>query len=248
MAKKQATGGGGGGGLDALAGGGMEDIQKLLADAMNNPEAMETIKQYGQQFGSVLDQMMKMSPEELQNQMAEAMKIMTQGDIVESVLNQKESVLQALKASGTVTADELAKYEADPQYFELKMRESFDTMKDMFANPEYISKAADAVKSIKTLMDDPNKLTDMLKDGFGSDWTSDEKIEEARLQFLRGDYNTIPYIKELFSTDEMQDVLRDPEQWKELVKDGVDSLFNLGTPTTGPTTTTTIGSNAKEEL
>jgi hypothetical protein len=233
MAKKQGAGGDGGGGgggmeqfgLDGL--GDMGDYQKMLADAMKDPAAMDQLKQYGEQFGGVLEQMMQMSPDELQKQLDEAMKLMTDGDLVDTVLSQKEAVLETLEASGTVTPEELARFKADPEYFELKMRESFDQMKDVFANPEYMSKAAEAMQSMKGLMEDPSKISELTK-SLGSDWTSDEKIEEARLQFLNGDITGIPGFDEIFQSEEMQEILKDPVKWKATVQDGLEDLLNLG--------------------
>lgn len=247
MAKKQQGGGGGAGaGMlnDMMAGAGGADYQKLLADAMNDPATMEQMKQYGEQFSGVLEQMMKMSPEELEQQLSEAMKLMSNNDeLVDTVLSQKETVLQTLEASGTVPPEELAKYKADPEYFELKMRESFDQMKEIFSNPEYVAKATEAMTNMKGLMDDPTKLAELTKSLTGGaggmdDWTSDEKLEEVRLQFLRGEMTGIPGFDEIFQSEEMQEILKDPVKWKETVKDGLEDILNLGAGAGGATPTT----------
>ena len=156
MAQKQAQGGdaAAAGGAKGLGGLDVESLQKLWGDAMNDPEAMANMQQYGDMFSGALEKMMQMSPDELQQQLSDAMKLMTDGDIVDTVLQQLESVLQTLESTGTVSKEELERYRTDPAYFELKMRESFGQMKDIFSNPEYISKAADAMKNMKGLIMD----------------------------------------------------------------------------------------------
>lgn len=242
LAQKQAQGGdaAAAGGAKGLGGLDVESLQKLWGDAMNDPEAMANMQQYGDMFSGALEKMMQMSPDELQQQLSDAMKLMTDGDIVDTVLQQRESVLQTLESTGTVSKEELERYRTDPAYFELKMRESFGQMKDIFSNPEYISKAADAMKNMKGLIEDPEKLADLTKSLGGGDWTSDEKLEEARLQFLSGQLSGIPGLDEIFKSDEMQEILKDPVKWKETVKDGLEDLLNLGggagNPTGVPTT------------
>jgi hypothetical protein len=202
-------------------------LQQLWANALDDPAAMDQMQQFGDQFGGAMEQMMKMSPEELQAEMEKALKMMTEGDIVDTILQQKEEVLKSLEASGTVSAEELEKYRTDPEYFELKMRESFDQMKDIFSNPEYVSKATEAMKNMQGLLSDPDSMADLAKTISG-EWQSDEKIEEARLEFLRGDFNSLPAFKEAFETDEMQEILKDPVKWRETVKEGFQDLLTMG--------------------
>lgn len=235
MAKAQAGGAGTGpGGLNVPVGAGgaddtMADLQKMFAGAFDDPNTMDTLKQYGDQFGGVLEQMMQMSPDDLQKTMEDAMKLMTQGDIVDTVIGQKDTVLQTLESTGMVPPEELEKYKNDPEYFELKMRESFGQMKDLFTNPEYLNKATEAVQSMKDIMTDPTKLTDLAKSLTDNlDWTSDEKLEEVRLQFLNGEMSGIPGLDTIFQSDDMQAILQDPIKWKETVKDGLEDLLNMG--------------------
>lgn len=204
----------------AIDPGGMQDLWK---DALNNPEYMKTMGALGEQFGDALEEMMKLSPEELSAQIEAAMKLMTDGDIVENIVNEKDEVLKSLEASGAVPPEELARFKADPAYFELKMRESFEQMGALLQNPEYITKAAEAVKSMSGMMNDPEGLSNMMKTFMeGSELPSDDKIEETRLQFLAGDM--IPGLKELFETDEMQEILKDPVKWKEAIRDGFSGM------------------------
>jgi hypothetical protein len=204
--------------------GGMQDLWK---DALSNPDYMKTMGALGEQFGDALEQMMKLSPEELSAQIEAAMKLMTDGDIVENIVNEKDEVLKSLEASGAVPPEELARFKADPAYFELKMRESFEQMGALLKNPEYITKAAEAVKDMSSMMNDPDALSTMMKSFMeGSELPSDDKIEETRLQYLAGDM--LPGFKEIFETEEMQEILKDPVKWRETVKEGFSGMAGVG--------------------
>ena len=86
----------------------MAKIQDMWKHAMDNPEYMKTMGELG-------EQMMKMSPDELKEQMEVARKMMTDGDLVENIVNQKDEVLKSLEASGAVPPEELARFRSDPR-------------------------------------------------------------------------------------------------------------------------------------
>ena len=163
MAKRKA---GGEDNAAAAAGGDMANMEDMLKNAMGG---------LGDEFGSALQQMMQMSPEELAAQMEQAMKLMTDGDIVENIVNQKDEVIRSLEASGAVTPEELERYKSDPAYFELKMRETFAQMGELFENPEYITKAAEALQDMSKLMGDPDAMENMLKSMMGGAEFQDEE-------------------------------------------------------------------------
>ena len=217
LAKKNSAAGGAGAG-------GMPDMQQLLQDAMANPEQyLSQLGDMGDQFGAALEQMMKMTPEEIQQQMEQAMKMMTDGDIVENILNNKEEVLASLEANGAVPPEELAKYKADPNYFELKMRESFEQMGELFNNPEYIEATTNVMKNMAGMMQDPAQVNEMMK-MVGSELEDDDKIEEARLEILSGK-GTMAGLKDLFETPEMKEILHDPKKWRDTVRDGMAGII-----------------------
>jgi hypothetical protein len=216
--QQQATPSGAGTDIDT------ESMQNLWKDALSNPDYMNTMGALGEQFGDALEQMLKLSPEELSAQIEAAMKLMTDGDIVENIVNEKDEVIKSLEASGAVSAEELARYKADPAYFELKMRESFEQMGSLLQNPEYINKAAEVMKDMSKLMSDPDGISSMMKSLMGgAELPDDDKIEETRLQFLAGDY--LPGFKEVFETPDMQVILKDPVKWKETVLEGFAGLL-----------------------
>lgn len=205
MAKKKAAAG-----ADADASGGLADLMQQLTE---DPEYMKQMEETMAQFGGAMEQMMKMSPEELAAQMEEAMKLFTNEDVVENVLNNKDEVLKSLEATGMVTGDELEKYKSDPNYFEQKMRESFSQMGDLFNNPDYISKASELMQGFGEMMQNPESLSD-LADMMGGDLQSDEKIEEFRLKLLSEDFG------DLGPPDEIKKVLGDATEFKNMIKNG----------------------------
>lgn len=221
------------GSIDNVGGGAdmdMAKMQDMFKNVMDNPDYMKAMGDFGSQFGDAIEQMMKLSPDELAVQMEQAMKLMTDGDMVENIVNQKDAVLKSLEESGVVPPEELARYKTDPAYFELKMRESFEQMGELFDNPEYIAKAAEAMQDMTKLMNDPDSMNDMMKAmiGDGKGIQDDENLEEARLKFLAGDFGEIPGFKDAFETPEMQEILKDPVKWKETVKEGLDGLMGGG--------------------
>ena len=177
----------------------------------------------GDQYGEALEQMMKMSPEEIQQQMEAARKMMTDADLVENVLNQKDEIIATLEASGAVPPEEIAKYKADPNYFELKMRESFDQMGQLFSDPEYMEKTAEVMHNMASMMENPEQMNEMMKT-IGAELQDDDKIEEARLQVLSGQ-GGMAGLSEMFDTPEMQEILKDPVKWRETVKEGMSGLM-----------------------
>ena len=222
--QEQAAGGadGGLGGMADMAG--MADMMGLggmdmakIAEAMNDPETLKAFEQMGGQMAEAMKGLSKMTPEELTKQMEEAMKMLTQDDLVDSILENRDEVLKQVEESGTVPPEELAKFKADPAYFELKMRESFEQMQGLFEDPDMMKTMAEAMSGMQDMMNDPNMLTEML-----GDFTSDEKIEEARLELLSGQN---PALTAMFDSEEMQAILKDSKKFRETVKEGQEGMM-----------------------
>lgn len=204
------------GGMDAD---GMAQMEQMLAEAFNDPE---TLKQYEQ----AMAELSKMTPEELQAQMAEAMKLLSQGDMLTEVLKNKDDVIKNLEASGAVPPEELVRYKTDDAYFELKMRESFEEMQQVFNNPEYLKYATDAMQNVAELMKNPEGVFKGIAEMLGD--MSDDQIEEARLKLLSGGFRDDPLLKDAFNEPEMKEILKDAKKWKEAVKEGYDNILNAG--------------------
>lgn len=215
MAKK------GGPGADANP----DEMAAQLKAMMEDPSYMEQFGAMGSQMAEAMEQMMKLSPEEMAKQMEEAMKVMTDQDMVENVVNQRDEVLKSLEESGMVPPEELAKFKSDPNYFEQKMRESFQQMGDLFSDKETITKTAEMMKGMTEMMNDPsamNKLSEALQEHTHDD----KKIEEMRLSLLNGEFDAMPAMKQMFGTPEMADILNDPKKFRETVQEGMN-VMNL---------------------
>ena len=89
------------------------------------------------------------------------------------------------------------------------------------------------IKGFGAIMQDPvaamSKLGGVLKDAL----SDDDKIEEARLQLL-SDPSVAgnKAVSDMFSTEEMKEILNDPIKWRKSVKEGQKMLMggenNLG--------------------
>jgi len=203
-----ANGGSGAGGLD--------DMASLLGDAFNDPEMLAT-------YEKAMEELSKMSPEELQAQMSAAMSQLADGSMMDEILKQKDEVIANLEATQAVTPEELARYKTDDAYFELKMRESFGQMQELFNDPQYLKAASDTMTNVASLMNDPSKVFEGI--AALSESLTDEDIETARLQLLRGDFADDPMLQKAFETEDMRTVLQDSHQFKVAVKEGYQNML-----------------------
>ena len=213
LQNRAAKAGGGAGDADAMA-----QMEQMMAEAFNDPD---TMKQYEQ----AMEQLSKMTPEELQAQMAEAMKMLSQGDMLTEVLKNKEEVIKNLEASGSVTPEELIRYKTDDAYFELKMRESFEEMQQVFSDPEYMKYATDAMQNVAELMKNPESAFAGIAEMMGD--MTDDQIEEERLKLLSGEFHEeFPMMKDVFDSPEMKEIVGDAKKWKAAVKEGYENILN----------------------
>lgn len=163
--------------------GDLEKLQEMMAKAFEDPAALEAINQMSAGLQGMMEELGKMDPEALQAQMAQAMKLLTQDDIMDTVISKKDEVMASLEQSGLVPPEELAKYKTDPAYFEEQMKGAFEQMKGLFDNPEMLKTAADAMKGMQDAFSDPllTKMQELLM----ADNVSEIEIEELRLSFLQ---------------------------------------------------------------
>lgn len=199
------------------------DMSAQLKAMMEDPSMMEQYGALGSQMAEAMEQMMKLSPEEMAQQMEQAMKMMTDQDTVENVVNQRDEVLKSLEESGMVPPEELAKFKADPNYFEQKMRESFQQMGELFSDTDTITKTAEMMKGLTDMMNDPsamNKFSEALQEHAHDD----EKIEEMRLALLKGEYNGMGAMQQMFETPEMAEILKNPKKFRETVQEGMNMM------------------------
>lgn len=204
--------------LESLMGGAdMAQMQQLWAEALNDPATMKQMEAMGAEFAQAMEQLTKLSPDELEKQMQEAVNMLTEDSMVDAVIEKRDEVLKQLEMTKAVPAEELARFKADPEYFELKMRESFDQMKGIFSDPTYMNKLSEAMGSL-------GNMKQMLQGSFSEELNDDTKIEEARLQILKGDN---PLLSQMFGdSEELQELVKDPKKWKEAVKEGFSGMFD----------------------
>jgi hypothetical protein len=145
---------------------------------------------------------------------------------MQKMLQHQDEILKTLEETGQVDAEELAKFKADPEYFEMKMKESFDQMQQMFSDPDILKVASDSMKGMQDLYNNPGAMDSMMQELL-SDFDDDEKIEEVRQMFLTNPELGASGLKEMFEGAEMQEILQDPKKWRETVKEG-QGFLNQG--------------------
>merc|ERR1719253_1869193 len=134
------------------------------------------------QLDEVMKMMAEMSPDELAKQMQDAMDLFGGDDMMANMIGQQDEILQMLEETGAVDAEELAKFKADPEYFEQKMKESMDQMKDLLADPSLLSNAAEGMKAAQEFYNNPDAINDMMASVMKD--LSDEDIEGVRQMFV----------------------------------------------------------------
>ena len=206
------------------AAGGMPDLKRMQEMMGGDAKMMEQMAGMGAQMQEAMEMLSKMSPEELEKQMADALKMMTDGDMLKSMMEHSDDILATLEQTGAVPPEELAKFKSDPAYFEQKMQESFEQMQGIFNDPEILKAATETMGGLSEIMKNPGLMDDMFKSMMG-DFDDDEKIEEARLKILSDPEGAHPMLKEMFQSDEMQELLKDPVKWRESVKEGQGMLL-----------------------
>ena len=107
------------------------------------------------------------------------------------------------------------------------MQESFEQMQGIFNDPEVLKAATETMGGISEIMKNPGLLDDVFKSMMG-DFNDDDKIEEARLKLLSDPEGAHPMLKDMFQSEEMQEILKDPVKWRESVKEGQGLLQGQG--------------------
>eukprot|EP00536_Pseudo-nitzschia_multiseries_P001256 jgi/Psemu1/300660/fgenesh1_kg.15_\ len=199
------------------------DMDALMKQMGVNPEDLKGMMDLPE-LDEVMKMMAEMSPEDLAKQMEEAMAMFGGDDMMANMISHQDEILKTLEETGAVDAEELAKFKADPEYFEQKMKESMDQMKELLADPELMKNAADGMKAAQNMYNNPEAMNEMMADLMKE--LSDEDIESVRQMFLTGGDND-PMMKELMgalNTDELAEAISDPVKWKDTVKEGLGLL------------------------
>jgi hypothetical protein len=204
-------------GAVGAAGGELGGLADMFGDL--DPSQLEELAGLGEYFDEIMGVMGKMTPEELEKQMQDAMQMLASGDMMKNMLSMQDEIIKSLEESGQVTPEEVAKFKADPEYFEQKMKESFGQMQELFSDPETLKAATEGIQGISELYKNPGKMDEILQQLLG-DFDDDEKIEEVRLQLMQNPEVGIPGLGDAFNTPEMKEILSDPKKWRDSVKEG----------------------------
>lgn len=196
--------------------GGLGDLSKLMGDI--DPKMLEEMVGLGDQLDQVMKIMAEMSPEDLEKQMKDAMEMLQSGDMMQNMLKHQEDILKTLEETGQIDAEELARFKTDPEYFEQKMKESFEQMGALFKDPEMLKLATESMAGLGALYKNPEKMNEMMAE-LMQDFGTDEKIEEVRQMFLESG-DDLGAFGEMFNNPEMKEIIRDPKKWRDTVKEG----------------------------
>ena len=231
MAAEQVEGGGGGmPDLSALGLGDMGSMQNMIEEAMNDPALMAEMEKMQDGMADVMAEMAKMSPEELQAQMMEGLQQLTGDDIMASIMENKDDVLDSLAQQGLIPPEKIAEYKADPDKFEQEMAGAFEQMTEVFNDPEMLKQATEMMQ----MMGNPDEMMAKFQESMGDLLGDDDKIEEARLQLL-ADPNSAgnPMLASMFGDEDMMEILQDPIKWRNAVKEGQGMLNGGGAARVG---------------
>ncbi len=176
-----------------------------------------------------MGELLNMDSEQLKAQMEKAMAMLTSTDMQQNILDQKDAVLAMMEAQGTATPEEMAEFRADPVKFEEAMSQAFGQMQEIFSDPKALDTVVQMMKGFGEIMNDPSAAMSKLGGVLQEALADDDKIEEARMQLLNDP--TVAgnkALSEMFSTDEMMEILNDPGKWKKTVKEGQRMLMGQG--------------------
>lgn len=210
--------------------GGFGDLSKLMGDMMNDPSIAKLMKEANTDVEGALEELKNLTPDQFASQMQEAMSFLTSGDMLEKVLDNKDAVIENLKASGLIDEKTLEEMTNNPEKLEADMKAAFGQMQDMFTDPEAMKTVTDIAKGITDILKNPDKLVDAMNSMSGydeifKDLEDDDKIEEARLQLLNDpELAGNPILKSVYESEEMKTILKDPVKWRETVKKGQGML------------------------
>ena len=204
------------------------EMDEIIRQAMEDPEMMEMMKGFGDMnmdLSAAMKELANLTPEQLAQQMQEAMALFTSDDYLDTALQNQDEILKNLEASGMVSDEDLEAFRSNPQKLEQEMKAAMDQLKELFNDPEAMDTATQIAQGLSDMLTDPQKmmaamaeLTDSLSD--------DDKIEEARLQLLANpEMAGSADLAELFGSSEMKDILNDPIAWRESVKKGKHMMF-----------------------
>lgn len=238
MAKEQFDGAEGMMDLDALASmfGGdmdMDEMEKMIAEAMGDPETAAYMQQMESELMKTMGQLSDMSPEDLLKTATDAVGAMMDDEVMDLMFQDTDALIEQLEGSGMVDADKIDEYKRNPDLLKKDMKEGISQMQEALDDPETMKAAMDVMKNFGELINDPQSLTKAmngvndLMSSLSEEMSSDDKIEEARLQILADPtFGGNDALASIYSSDEMKDLLQDPKKWRDAVKMGKGMMLN----------------------
>jgi len=211
----------------------LNEQAKAMQDNAGMPDAAEMEKMLAEMglddFGGQMDEVMKMmaqmSPEELEAQMQEAMEQMMNGDMLDDMLKYQDEIIKSLEEGGTVSEEEIAKMKTDPEYFEQKMKESFEAMDQLFKDPDAMEAAKKGIQGVQQMINNPGAMNEMMREMF----SDDEKIEEVRQMLLNDpEMAKNSMLKDVLADEENMAILRDPVKFRESLKEATAIFDDVG--------------------
>jgi DNA gyrase/topoisomerase IV subunit A len=159
------------------------------------------------------------------------MELLSGSDVMQGMFQNQDLILKQLEEAGVVDAGELEKFKKDPEYFEQKMKEGLNQMKDIFSNPEILKAATETMKATTEMYKNPEKVQEALGALMADVDFDDAQIEEVRQLFLK-DPKSNGLLQAMIgeggkTAEELEDILSDPKKWKENVKEGLGQLKGL---------------------
>lgn len=216
--------------LDAL--GNLYDgsaMGESIQNALKDPEMMKLMTEMGSNIGGALDELSKMTPEELETQMKAAMGMLQDGDVMKQILNNKDEMIKNLETSGMIDEKTLQEFKENPDKLEEDMTAAFSQMMDVFSDPKQLDAATDIATQLIDTLKNPEKLMnsfDEWADIMKNELNDDDKIEEARLQLIDNpELAGSEDLAAVFGSEEMKELLNDPIKWRESVKKGQGMLL-----------------------
>jgi hypothetical protein len=222
---QQGMAAGGGNPMDQLANMDPDEMMKLIQEGMNDPATKQYMEQFGQGMAQVLEQLSSMDPEEMKRQITDNLQQISSPEILNSVLDQQDEVLQSLLMQGLITEEQMLEFQNDPSKFQEQMAQAFDQMSKVLSDPQALDAAMQMMTGMADLMSNPEGAMKKLADAFNSELGDDSKIEEARLQLL-ADPSAAgnPAMAALFENEDMLEILKDPVKWRDQVRKGQEML------------------------
>jgi hypothetical protein len=229
LASEKAGGLDGANMMDQLAGMDPNEMMKMMQESMNDPATREYIESLGAGMGDAMKELANMDPETMKKQLQDNLAQMASPDILDSVLQNKDEVLESLLENGLVTPEQVEEFKANPALFEESMSTAFSEMSNILSDPKALDAALEMMSGMANILENPSAAMESISKAFDAELGDDDKIEEARLQLL-ADPNAAgnPGLAALFENEDMLSVLQDPVKFREQVKKGQEMIKGMG--------------------